>query len=262
MMTLAWMPLLQVFLGMFTLMSLLWVYQVIKKDATIVDVGWSFGMGLSACYLAWAVDGNPGRQLFATSLIALWSLRLGGYLWYARILKGHSEDPRYLAMRESMGKHASLKFFGVFQAQTLFVVFFMFPFVAVLVDQQPLWQLHDFIAIGFWLIAVIGETIADKQLHQFKTNPVNKGKTCQVGLWQYSRHPNYFFEWLHWFAYPLIAWGSPYGLWAWIMPAMMLLFLVKLTGIPYSESQALKHRADYAEYQKKTPKFFPKWSKK
>jgi steroid 5-alpha reductase family enzyme len=256
--TWAWMPLFHVFLGMFTLMTLLWIYQLIKQDATIVDVGWSLGMGISASYLAWAIDGNPGRQLLAATLIVLWSLRLGGYLFYTRLIHGHGEDPRYRAMREGMGQHASLSFFAIFQAQTLFVVLFMCPFIAVLVDQEPLWQWHDFVAIGFWLIAVLGESIADNQLHAFKSNPDHRGKTCQMGLWRYSRHPNYFFEWLHWFAYPFIAWGSFYGGWAWIMPAMMLLFLVKFTGIPYSEAQALKHRKDYAEYQKKTSQFFPR----
>lgn len=254
---LAWMPLSHVFIGMLALMTLLWIYQQITRNATIVDIGWSFGMGVSACYLAWTSDGDLGRRILTATLMGIWSLRLGGYLFYARIIKGHGEDPRYADMRQHMGKFASAGFFAIFQIQSLFVVLFMIPMLAVLASPEPLWQWHDSIAIAFWLMALVGETIADKQLHQFKSNPANRGTTCQIGLWQYSRHPNYFFEWLHWFAYPFIAWGSTYGDWAWIMPVMMLIFLVKLTGIPYAESQALKHRKDYAEYQKKTSMFVP-----
>lgn len=250
-----------VFLGMAALMTILWVYQVFARNATIVDVGWSFGMAFSTCYLAWVSDGDLGRRIFAASLICLWALRLGGYLFYARILKGHGEDPRYANMREIMKQHQHAGFFAIFQMQTIFVVLFMIPMTVVMHSQQPLWQWHDFIALGFWLVAVLGETIADKQLHQFKINPANRGKTCQIGLWNYSRHPNYFFEWLHWFAYPFIAWGAFHADWTWVMPLMMLVFLLKLTGIPYSESQALKHRSDYAEYQRKTSVFVP-WFKR
>lgn len=246
-----------VLIGMIALMTLLWIYQVFSKNATIVDVGWSFGMGLSACYLAFVSDGDLYRRIFAASLMGIWALRLGGHLLYTRIIKGHGEDPRYANMRDIMKQHVNLGFFAIFQMQSIFVVLFMIPMAVVMQSKQPLWQWHDFIALGFWILAVIGESIADKQLHQFKSNADNKGRTCQVGLWKYSRHPNYFFEWLHWFAYPFIAWGTYHSDWTWMMPLMMLIFLLKLTGIPYSESQALKHRSDYADYQRKTSMFVP-----
>lgn len=257
--TLAWMPLTNVFIGMIIFMTVLWLYQVFTRNATIIDVGWALGMGISACYLAWLSEGDQGRRILTATLMGLWSLRLTGYLFYTRIIKGHGEDTRYAAMRETMAKHPLAGFFAVFQLQSFFVVLFMIPLLAVLASPQPLWQWHDFIAIGLWLIAIIGETISDKQLYRFKSNPENQGKTCQIGLWHYSRHPNYFFEWIHWFAYPFIAWGSVYAAWAWILPVMMLIFLLKLTGIPFAEAQALKHRKDYAEYQKKTSIFVP-WS--
>jgi steroid 5-alpha reductase family enzyme len=251
---------LNIFIGMMSLMTLLWVYQAITRNATIVDVGWSLGMGLSACYLAWAGEGDLSRRILAASLMGIWSLRLAGYLFYARIIKGHGEDPRYAAMRETMGKHALAGFFAIFQMQTIFVVLFMIPMFVVMSSTQPLWQWHDFIAVGLWIIAILGETVADRQLYRFKNDTNNRGKTCQIGLWDYSRHPNYFFEWIHWFTYPFLALGAVHADWTWAMPAMMLIFLLKLTGIPYSESQALKHRKDYAEYQRTTSIFVP-WPK-
>jgi steroid 5-alpha reductase family enzyme len=106
-----------------------------------------------------------------------------------------------------------------------------------------------------WLIAVAGETIADRQLARFRRDPANRGQVCRAGLWRYSRHPNYFFEWVHWLSYVLIGHGE----WlTWIGPVGMLLFLFRVTGIPYTEMQALKSRGDrYREYQSTTNVFFP-----
>jgi steroid 5-alpha reductase family enzyme len=112
--------------------------------------------------------------------------------------------------------------------------------------------------VAVWLLSVVGEGIADRQLARFRENPANKGKTCRDGLWRYSRHPNYFFEWLHWFAYVLLAVGSP---WFWLSaagPVVMYLFLRYVSGIPYTEAQALRSRGeDYRRYQQTTPMLFP-----
>jgi len=104
--------------------------------------------------------------------------------------------------------------------------------------------------------------MADQQLARFRADPSNKGQVCDVGLWHYSRHPNYFFEWLHWFSYPLIAFGTPLSWIAWLGPVVMLIFLYRITGIPYTEKQALKSRGDaYRRYQETTSPFVP-WKKK
>ena len=92
---------------------------------------------------------------------------------------------------------------------------------------------------GIWLVSMIGEAIADLQLHNFKKNPANAGKTCRAGLWKYSRHPNYFFEWLIWVGYAVFALGSPWGWIGLISPALILYFLLGVTGIPATEAQAL-----------------------
>jgi cyclopropane-fatty-acyl-phospholipid synthase len=111
-------------------------------------------------------------------------------------------------------------------------------------------------------LAFLGETFADLQLAKFKRNPENRGKSCRSGWWRYSRHPNYFFEWLHWFAYPLMGWGGPYQQWLWLAPVIMFCFLYFFTGIPFSEQQALRSRGeDYRKYQQTTPAFFPWWPK-
>lgn len=112
--------------------------------------------------------------------------------------------------------------------------------------------------MAIWVVAFAGEVTADRQLLAFKTNPQNKGKTCQAGWWRYSRHPNYFFEWLIWVSYALFASSSPWGWLAWLCPATLLYLLFKVTGIPATEAQALRSRGEaYRRYQQTTSAFVP-----
>ncbi len=116
----------------------------------------------------------------------------------------------------------------------------------------------DIIGCFIWWIAVMGEGIADKQLADFRMQSENKGKVCQRGLWRYSRHPNYFFEWMHWWSYVCFAWFAPWGWLSIGAPLAMLYFIFFVTGIPPTEAQAIKSRGDaYREYQRTTSAFFP-----
>jgi len=136
-------------------------------------------------------------------------------------------------------------------------VLFALPFAAVARNPQASapWLVA---AVALWLLGVLGESIADAQLARFRNDPSNRGKTCRDGLWRYSRHPNYFFEWLHWFAYVLLAIGSPISWLAWTGPVVMYAFLRWISGIPFTEAQALRTRGeDYARYQRSTPMLFP-----
>ena len=108
-----------------------------------------------------------------------------------------------------------------------------------------------------------GEAAADAQLNKFKSDPSNKGRTCQVGLWRYSRHPNYFFEWLIWVAFALFALASPGGCWGLLSPALILYFVLRVTGIPATEAQAIRTRGEeYRRYQQTTSAFVPWFPKK
>jgi cyclopropane-fatty-acyl-phospholipid synthase len=135
----------------------------------------------------------------------------------------------------------------------------LFSLPAALISEgawPPPWALITGLII--FIGSGLGVHLADKQLWQFRATPLNKGKTCQIGLWRYSRHPNYFFEWLHWFAYPFIAWHSPLGHWLWLGPVVMFCFLYFITGIPFSEQQAIRSRGQaYKDYQRTTSMFIP-----
>ena len=96
------------------------------------------------------------------------------------------------------------------------------------------------------------------QLQGFKKDPANRGKTCRAGLWSYSRHPNYFFEWLIWVSFFIFASASPYGWISIVCPVLIFYFLFKVSGIPATEAQALRTKGDdYRDYQRTTSAFFP-----
>ena len=168
-----------------------------------------------------------------------------------------TEDGRYKQMREDWGDNTQRNLFLFFQVQATWSVLFAAPMLIAARNQQPIgWT--DLAGLLVWALALGGEMIADNQLSRFRHNPANKGKVCRDGLWRYSRHPNYFFEWVHWWGYVLIGWNAPYGWLTLLGPAVMLFFLFKITGIPPTEKNALKSRGEaYRQYQRTTSVFVP-----
>lgn len=246
--------LLVIWLAAAWLMTAGWAWQRRRNNAGIVDVLWSTGVGGSAVLAALIGPGAGATRVAMAVLGGAWGLRLALHLW--RRVSGEEEDGRYRALREHW--HGSqLKFFGFFQFQAFLVGLFALPFLAVAAN--PVTSLASIVfAIALWLVSVGGESLADRQLAAFRADPANKGKTCRAGLWRYSRHPNYFFEWLHWFVYVVLAIGSPLWWLAWSGPVVMFLFLRFVSGVPYTETQALRSRGDaYRRYQQDTPMFFP-----
>lgn len=242
-------------------MAALWLLQRRTHDAGVVDVGWSFSVGFLAAWLAFGASGDPGRRALLAVLAGAWSLRLGLHLLFDRVLAG-GEDGRYQMLRESWGPRQQPYMFLFFQAQAGIAALFAVPFLVVAFNPRPLGAI-DLAAIVIWLIAVGGESVADRQLARFKADPSSKGRTCRVGLWSVSRHPNYFFEWVHWFAYVVLAIGAPHAWLALVGPVVMLLFLLRVTGIPYTEKRALVSRGDdYARYQREVSAFIPWFRKK
>lgn len=242
--------------GMAVVMLVFYLFQRRTKNAGIVDFVWAAGLGALAVFYAAAADGGPARRLLLAILAGLWSFRLAGYLLLDRVI-GKPEDGRYQMLREGWGAKAETYLFGFFQVQAVWAVMFSIPWLPIVYMRSPLgWPVY--LGILVWLVAVGGESLADRQLARFRADPGSRGKTCRNGLWRYSRHPNYFFEWIHWFAYVCLGIGSPYWPVTLLGPAVMLLFLYKVTGIPYTEKRALLSRGDdYRRYQETTSPFFP-----
>lgn len=251
-----WMLILIAWGVMALLMLVLWLVQKRTHNAGIVDIAWSFGTALCAIWFAWGADGDPHRRILVGALAGIWGLKLGVYL-FSRLIGAH-EDRRYAMMREKWGDKAQLWMFVVFQIQAFWAVMFALPMLLAASNGADGLRWYDFVGILIWLISVIGTGIADGQLNAFRKNPDNAGKVCKRGLWRYSRHPNYFFEWIHWWAYVAIGFAAPLGWLTLAGPAVMLFFLLKLTGIPITEKAMVQSRGEaYKQYQRTTSAFVP-----
>jgi steroid 5-alpha reductase family enzyme len=229
----------------------------------IVDIAWSYAFApLAIFYAASFREGWLPRRVLIATLAVLWSLRLGIHL-HRRVMRHHPvEDGRYQQLRRDWNGNLGRKMAGFFQLQAASVVLLGIPFLLPALNPTPAWSLWEGAGVLLWLGALAGEALADAQLAAFKRDPANRGGVCAVGLWRYSRHPNYFFEWLVWVAYLIFALGSPVGWLAAIGPASILFLLLRVTGIPLTEAQSLRSKGEaYRRYQARTSAFVPWFSK-
>lgn len=240
-------------------MFVLWRRQLVTRNAGTVDVAWAASIGALALLYAATGDAWGPRRVLVGVLAALWSFRLAQHL-YVRVA-GEPEDGRYAAMRTSLGARFDRTMLWFFQAQALLAWLLALPFLFLATASDPTldhWRTTDMVAVLLWVVSVVGESVSDRQLAAWRVNPANKGRTCRAGLWAYSRHPNYFFEWLHWCTYPLLALGFAHGAWLWLAPLALLILVTKVTGIPPTEARAVASRGDdYRDYQRTTNAFFP-----
>jgi steroid 5-alpha reductase family enzyme len=253
-----WLLLLFALVGCGVLMTLVFWFARRVDNYSVVDVAWAYAFApIAAGYAAFA-GGWPMRRVLLAALAVLWSVRLGSHL-LRRVASHHpEEDGRYLEMRTRWKANFAWEMFKFYQIQALSLVILSVPFLIPSLNART--ELHPLEVAGalLWFIALCGETLADAQLAAFKRNAANRGAVCDRGLWRYSRHPNYFFEWLVWVAFFIFACGSPWGWISVICPAVMLHLLLRVTGIPLTEQQALRSRGDaYRRYQQTTSAFFP-----
>ncbi len=242
------------------LLALVWVFQLKSHNANLVDPVWSWSLGGLAVFFAAFGSAPFVLRVMLAVLAGLWGLRLGTHLFIRN--HGKPEDARYTRFREQWGTKADRNLFWFFQIQTLFAALLSLPFIIVAWrdDLPPTWAIAA--ALVVWIVSVAGEAVSDAELARFKKSETNKGRVCREGLWRYSRHPNYFFECLHWFTYLLLAIGSPWWWVGLIAPAVMAFLLLRLSGIPITEAHLAKTRPAYAEYMRTTSAFIPWFPKK
>jgi steroid 5-alpha reductase family enzyme len=238
-------------------MALLWGWHLKLRSAGVVDGGWAFLVGGLAVMYAVLGDGWPPRRAAIAFMMGSWGARLAVYLLYGRVF-GRPEEERYAELRRNRGETANTWFFWLFEAQGAAAVFFSVPALFAVVNPSERFTPFELVAAGLWMAAFSGEVAADRQLERFKADAAHDGRICQAGLWRHSRHPNYFFESLIWVAYATFASGSPWGWIAFACPAAMIALLLKVTGIPVTEAQAIGSAGDaYREYQRTTSAFVP-----
>jgi steroid 5-alpha reductase family enzyme len=252
-------------LSLSVLMAGAWVVQQLTGNSGWVDTIWTFSLGLVGAGSAlWPIGGAApnARQWLVAVLVAIWSLRLGVHI--AIRSAGITDDPRYAAFAREWGATSPRRMFIFLQNQALGSVPLVFAiFVASRFPGGDL-RLADYLGALVLLAGIAGEALADLQLRAFRADPANRDRVCDVGLWRWSRHPNYFFEWFGWLAYPVIGiafddpLSNPWG-WATLLaPVFMYWILVYVTGIPPLEAQMLRSRGErYRDYQLRTSAFFP-----
>ena len=237
------------------LFAALWCVSLVLRDASIVDPFW----GLAFVLIAWVSLGTSGnaspRSLLIAILVSVWGLRLSGYLTWRNW--GKPEDYRYQAMRERHGpRFPIVSLFTVFGVQSLLAWIISLP-VQIGVGTANVWTPLVLVGVLLWAVGLFFETVGDYQLARFKSNPDNRGRVMNRGLWRFTRHPNYFGDFLVWWGFYFLS--AQFGSWWWtiIGPLLMSFLLIRVSGVRLLES-SLKSRVEgYEDYLRRTSAFFP-----
>ena len=241
-------------------LSVAWLIVRRTGDGGWTDVVWTFSVGgIGAGAALWpAPDAGLARQCLAAALVALWALRLGGYL-AIRTARASAPDPRYEDFKTKWGGWG-LKAWGFLMVQAATVVVLATAVRSAALRPAPELDWRDGAAVLIVVAAVAGEALADRQMAAFRRDPSNRGQVADTGLWAWSRHPNYFFEWLFWLAWPVMAFapGQPSSWWTLPAPLLMWWLLNHVSGVPMLEAQMLKSRPQaYRAYQSRVSRFLP-----
>lgn len=236
--------------------TLAWLLQLRTRNGGLVDAVWAFTLGGLAIFYGAAGDAPLAVRVALSMMGGIWGIRLGAHL-FARNW-GQPEDWRYAKFRAQWGVHADRNMFWFFQFQNIFTLLLSASAFLPLAFREGVPPFACLIlAAAIWLLSVFGEGVADAQLERFRRDPANKGQVCRDGLWRWSRHPNYFFECLHWVAYLPLAWGM--DLW-WVLlgaPLVMAFLLMKMSGVPLLEAEMIQRKPGYAEYVRTTSPLIP-----
>jgi steroid 5-alpha reductase family enzyme len=244
------------------IMFFIWLWAKSIQNAGVVDIFWAFNFSIIAIIICLTATGFWERKLLISTMALIWSMRLGIYLLIRVGSHLQVEEGRYKQLRSEWGPNPDRRFFFFFQMQALSNVYLAIPFFLIAFNTKPELSVLEYAGAVVWAISIIGEGVADAQLKKFKSNPANKGKVCNAGLWNYSRHPNYFFESMIWVGYLLVSLNADYGWIGALSPITITLLLFRVTGIPMTEEQAIRSKGDaYKEYQRTTSVFVP-WFKK
>lgn len=245
--------------GLALAMAGAWTVQRLTGNSGWVDACWSYATGAAGVAVALGAPGAGWRHWLVAAVMAAWGLRLGSHI-ARRAAQGH-EDPRYAAFRRDWGAGFQARMFRFLQLQALAGFLLVLSVLAAAAHPAPEFRLADAAALVLVGVAVIGESVADAQLRRFRADPANRGQVCEAGLWAWSRHPNYFCDWLLWCAWPVMALGAGWG-WmalALVAPGWMYWLLVHVSGIPPLEAVMLASRGErYRAYQRRVPAFFPR----
>ena len=249
--------------AVFGIMAAGFIFATLRNYYSFVDALWGFCFSGLALLIGLTSTGDSQRKLLGLGILFIWGTRIGWHLAVRLFQHYPNEDSRYIAFKSEWGRGGNrarfhLKFLGFFGLQGLSILGLIVPFVIVSQNTDSTWHTLETVGLAISVFSIALESLADHQLKSFKKVPSSRGHVCDQGLWRYSRHPNYFFEWLHWIGIAIFASSSPHGMWAWIAPALISYLLLFLSGVPLAEAQSLKSKGDrYRDYQARTSVFIP-----
>ncbi len=231
-----------------------WVLSVIKKDVSIVDPMWSLMILLGGAIFFYSTAADSPRRTLAYMLVAAWAIRLCVHITYVHW--GKAEDYRYQRIRANNEPNFTFKsIYIVFGLQAVLGWVVTLPLLAASTSDVALGWL-DYIGVALWLFGMFFESVGDYQMARFKSDPNNKGKVYDQGLWRYTRHPNYFGECMIWWGFFLIALSAG-GWWSILSPILMTILLLKVSGVAMLEQDIAERRPAYTQYIKQTNAFIP-----
>lgn len=239
-----------------------WVWAKLLDNWSIVDAAWAYGFALVCLmYYITMPEKMQGATLWLIIGVSAWSVRLGSHLALRIFSHLDREDGRYIKMRQEWGKNTGIRMYRFYLLQAFALTLLCLPVIAVIAapTADSKISIISWIAVVILALGVAGETIADIQLTEFKKIAQPK-QVCEVGLWRWSRHPNYFCEWLIWIGFALLSYNTTfYGVPGLICAAIMYHLLTRVTGVPLTEAHLLASRgAAYRDYQGRVPAFWPK----
>ena len=238
------------------LMLVVWSVSLIMRDASIVDIVWGLGFVVVAWSSWFASESSTAADLVVRLCVTVWGLRLAGYLAWRNL--GHGEDFRYQAMRKKYGARFPLvSLVTVFLLQGVLMWIVSLP-VQVMHARNDSWSVAVVIGVVVWCVGLGFESIGDAQLARFKAQELNAGKVMRTGLWRYTRHPNYFGDFLVWWGIGIASLSGASSVVALIGPLVMSILLMRVSGVPMLEHSIAKRRPEYVDYRRTTSAFFPR----
>ncbi|SFB62904.1 Steroid 5-alpha reductase family enzyme [Rhizobium sp. NFR07] len=234
-----------------------WAIQRLTGLSGWIDTIWSFAVGVGGIFAAIFAHGAFARRITVLVIVAAWALRLGSHI--GSRTRGAGEDPRYAKFIEEWGKSASSRLFIFLQIQALAAFILVLAVYMAATNDAPFPSIPDVLGIIIAALALAGEAFSDLQLSRFRKTPQAKTDICETGLWRYSRHPNYFFEWLFWCSWIFLAASAEIASWLSLLaPLLMYFLLVHVSGIPPLEDHMLRSRGEkFRALQRRVNAFFP-----
>lgn len=240
------------------MMTVAWLVHLKYKNGSLGDIPWCFGNIIFFALLTQVNHNWSPAHFVMLAMISFWSLRQGIYLTNRIFKDPYNEDGRFKKIRQDIKSHEGAWFFAMFQLQAVLQILLSSCYIVCARDSSLALGPLQILAVVLFVISFILQSIADNQLARFSSNPDNKNSVCKVGLWRFSRHPNYFFEWCIWLSFAIFASNSPLALLAYLSPLTIYIVLTQMSGVKLSEEVSLAKRGNaYREYMQETSSFLP-----